>query len=313
MRRAIPRTLVSRVAVAPTEDKLAPSPLMKISLKSAGSIVAFAVGLFVHVLAAPAARGGASIDREPVSWRLDVDGVAREALVYLPVAPEKSEIPAPLVFGFHGHGGNSRNAARSFRLHELWPAAIVVYPQGLPTPGQLTDPEGKRNGWQSDVGREGDRDLAFFDALLARLQKERRVDERRIYATGHSNGGGFTYLLWATRPRIFAAVAPSSAGGRVVARLTPKPAMHLAGRNDQLVKFAWQERTMQTVKRINGCRGDGVAWAPNATLFPSDRGAPFVAFIHDGGHQYPREAPELIVRFFQEHPAAERTAPAGQP
>ena len=78
-------------------------------------------------------------DPEKVEWK--VEGAAREGLV---CAPSKEGAGAPpLVFGFHGHGGSMQNAARSFKLHELWPEAVVIYLQGLPTPGQLTDPEGK--------------------------------------------------------------------------------------------------------------------------------------------------------------------------
>jgi polyhydroxybutyrate depolymerase len=133
---------------------------------------------------------------EPVPRHWDVDGVRREALV---VTPADGEDLAPVVFVFHGHGGTARQAARSFDLHTHWPEAIVVYPQGLPTPGRLTDPEGKRNGWQHAAGEQEDRDLKFFDAMLASLKSEHNIDESRIYCTGHSNGGGFTYLLWAAR------------------------------------------------------------------------------------------------------------------
>jgi polyhydroxybutyrate depolymerase len=31
------------------------------------------------------------------------------------------------------------------------------------------------------------------------MKQDYRVDEQRIYATGHSKGGAFTYLLWAAR------------------------------------------------------------------------------------------------------------------
>ena len=92
-----------------------------------------------------------------------------------------------------------KGAAANFAYHELWPEAIAVYMQGLNTPGALTDPEGKKPGWQKTVGDQNDRDLKFFDAVLATLKKDYKVDEKRIYATGHSNGGGFTYLLWAAR------------------------------------------------------------------------------------------------------------------
>ena len=64
------------------------------------------------------------------------------------------------------------NAARSFRYHELWPEAIVVYMQGLKTPGQLTDPKGLRAGWQKEKGDQDDRDLKFFDAVLQSLKKD---------------------------------------------------------------------------------------------------------------------------------------------
>ena len=124
-------------------------------------------------------------------WK--VDGVVREGLVYVPAQARTNA--TPVVFAFHGHGGSMRNAARSFGYHALWPEAIVVYLQGLNTPGRLTDPDGKKPGWQSGIGDQSDRDLEFFDTVLASLQREARVDDKRIYATGHSNGGSFTYLL----------------------------------------------------------------------------------------------------------------------
>src|SRR5439155_20251229 len=83
-------------------------------------------------------------DPAPRTW--DVDGVQREALVYPPSKPAAGKVP--LVFDFHGHGGTARNAARAHHIHDTWPEALVVYMQGLPTPGKLTDPEGKRSGWQ---------------------------------------------------------------------------------------------------------------------------------------------------------------------
>src|SRR5262245_54493239 len=94
-----------------------------------------------------------------------IGDTAREALLHVPATANATQ--APIVFVFHGHGGNMRNAARSFHIHTLWPDAIVVYPQGLNTPGRLTDPEGKLPGWQPNVGDQGDRDVKFFEAVLA--------------------------------------------------------------------------------------------------------------------------------------------------
>ena len=141
---------------------------------------------------------------EPMQWTFD--GVERGAGRCAAESPRERR---PLVFVFHGHGGNMNNAARSFHLHELWPEAIVVYPQGLPTPSRI-DPQGKRSGWQQSSGTQQDRDLKLFDTMLASVKKKWHVDENQIYATGHSNGAIFTYLLWAAHPDLFAAVAPSS-------------------------------------------------------------------------------------------------------
>jgi len=229
-----------------------------------------------------AAESASGVRRE---WT--VDGVTREAMVYAPSSPRVKTNEAPLLFAFHGHGGTMRNAARAFNYQSIWPEAIVVYPQGLATPGRLTDPEGKKAGWQFAIGEQDDRDLKFFDAMLETIEKDYRVDKRRIYVTGHSNGGGFTYLLWAARGDTFAAVAPCAAAApRLMNQLKPKPVLHLAGETDPLVKFAWQKQTMDALRRLNQC-GEGQPWQPSCTLYPSKINAPVVTFIHPGGHGVP--------------------------
>lgn len=253
------------------------------------------------------ARGfSADAGLAPREWT--VDGVVRRALVHVPA--HAAVAATPVVFAFHGHGGTMAQAARSFGFHTLWPDAIVVYMQGLPTVGALTDPDGKQPGWQRGPGAYADRDLKFFDAVLGALRRDYRVDAKRIFATGHSNGGGFTYVLWATRGEVFAAVAPSAAAPGLgwYETLKPKPALHVAGTNDELVKFTVQERAMKFVRQLNGCASEGEAWAKSGpitgTRYTSQTGTPFVALIYPGPHQFPAEAPALIVRFFKEQAAA---------
>lgn len=258
--------------------------------------------VFTIWMLAWAAVASAAGRMETRTWT--VDGVKREALVYWP----DGDGVAPLVFAFHGHGGTARSAERNFGFERAWPEAIVVYPQGLPTKSHY-DPAGGEPGWQNTPGVSGDRDLKFFDAMRATLKAEGRVDAARVYATGHSNGGGFTYLLWAERGDGLAAVAPSSAGaGRNLWKLKPKPVLHLAGRADEIVPFANQERTMRVLRRIDGCEAEGKPWASagrlTGTIYASAGGTPVVTLLHGGGHTFPDEAAGLIVRFFKEHPAA---------
>ncbi len=114
-----------------------------------------------------------------MEWK--VGDVTREALVSVPENPAR----APVIFLWHGHGGTMKSAATRFALHKLWAEAIVAYPQGLPTPGKLVDPEGKLPGWQSNPGQQDDRDLKFFDAMLATFTNDLKADARRVYVAGH--------------------------------------------------------------------------------------------------------------------------------
>lgn len=253
------------------------------------------------------AMGALASGAEPAlkrgEWK--VGDATREALVHAPARAEKEA--CPLVFVFHGHGGTMKHASTAIAVHAHWPEAICVYPQGLNTPGKLTDPEGKKTGWQSNPRDQDDRDLKFFDAMLKSLRADYKVDEKRVYATGHSNGGRFTQLLWAERGDTFAAVAPSGTTGAALTKsFKPKPCLHIAGEKDELVKFAWQKQTMDAVRKLNGCADEGAPWEkdrdPAGTLYTSKDGFPFVALVYPGGHTFPADAPKRIATFFKENP-----------
>jgi polyhydroxybutyrate depolymerase len=253
------------------------------------------------MLAAIVLAAVAAPEPEYTTLKLKVDGVEREALVY---TPPKSEKAAALVFCWHGHSGTMKHSTKAYPFAKLMPDAVSVYPQGLPTPG-ITDPDGLLPGWQKSPGDQKDRDLKFFDALLSKLKADHRLDEKRIYSLGHSNGGALTYLLWRERPSVWAAVAPSAAGARNIKDFKPLPCLHVAGKNDKTVSFTVQEFAMRGVKAANKV-GEGKPWTSESgltgTLYPAAAGgADFVTLIHDGDHKYPAGAPKLIAKFFAEH------------
>jgi polyhydroxybutyrate depolymerase len=230
-----------------------------------------------------------------------IDGVPRQALVLAPANASRSSEALPLLFAFHGHGGNMVQTAAQMRFDKVWPEAIVVYMQGLPTATD-GDPGGEEPGWQHEPGQYGDRDLKFFDAVLAGLRKTFRVDENRIYATGFSNGGIFTYLLWGARGKTFAALAAVAGQKYPAVHLTmPIPFLQIGGRQDENVPFERQLESIAAAREVNGAESSGHSCGEFCTAYDSIRGAPVIAYIHPAGHVYPRYASPMIVGFFKQH------------
>src|ERR1700704_4169529 len=96
--------------------------------------------LLVSLVLAIVSASSTALAAESAPAKWTVDGVKREALVVLPSTSSKSK--PPVIFAFHGHGGSMHFASRGMAFQNFWPEAIVVYPQGLPTPGIIMDPGG---------------------------------------------------------------------------------------------------------------------------------------------------------------------------
>jgi len=212
----------------------------------------------VFLLAISAQRVGA----QGTIMKWTVDGEKREALVFAPTTD--SAVKRPLVFAFHGHGGNMHGAAQLMHIHTTWPEAIVVYPQGLIDRPSPIDQQGNRPGWEVEAnqlaGNVGNKDLDFFDAMLDRMRQKYLVDDDRVYATGFSNGGIFSYLLWAERSKVIAAT------GEVAGRLwdsehltQPRSILAIAGLVDTTDPYAMQAASIESARQADHATGDARA------------------------------------------------------
>ena len=250
---------------------------------------------------AASATTAAGQDQQATIMHWTIDGRQREALVYAPRAKEGAA-KHPLVIAFHGHGGHMQSTSARMHIQTLWPHAIVVYPQGVNTSTRL-DPAGTKSGWQGKAGDFGDRDLKLFDAIVATMKRSYRVDKRRIYATGFSNGAVFSLLLWAERAKTIAAV------GEVAGRRDPSETLTaargllaVAGRRDAVAPFAVQQQTIQQARQVNRTTEMGFPCDQYCTFYPSRIGpVPVKTFIHPAGHVYPEWASNEIVKFFKSH------------
>jgi polyhydroxybutyrate depolymerase len=236
----------------------------------------------------------------PVHMTWTVGSDTREALVY-PHAPTTRAVKHPLVFAFHGHGGGMRGTAQQMHFQTLWPEAVVVYPQGLPSPSH-TDPAGVKPGWQSLAGDSGGRDLAFFDAMQATLEQKYRIDPDRVYVSGFSNGAVFSYLLWAERAKVVGAVGVTAGLLASPGKLSePRSLIHVAGRADTTAPFDVQMQTVEMARQVDGATGNGQGCGPGCTVYPSTSQTPVTKVIHSGAHVWPPWASSRIVAFFKLH------------
>lgn len=129
---------------------------------------------------------------------LRVAGQLREYRLHLPAHLDSSR-RVPLVIVLHGHGESAENFERYTGMSDKADREgfIVAYPQALGDPSE----------WHTaiDGSRKRD-DIAFVRDIIDLVSHAYRVDPRRIYAAGHSNGGFMTYRLASTLSDRIAAV-----------------------------------------------------------------------------------------------------------
>lgn len=139
--------------------------------------------------------------------QIEVAGVMRSYRLHLP--PGRSAASAlALVLVFHGGGSTAAAMERLTRFSVLADRErfAVVYPEGLSNHwNDGRDPAVM--GARADVD-----DVPFVAALVDELVRERRIDRKRVYATGLSNGAIFSHHLAARLSDRIAAIAPVAGG-----------------------------------------------------------------------------------------------------
>lgn len=272
--------------------------------------------------------------------RLAVGGRERSYLLHLP--PNYAQAAAlPLVLVLHGGGGNASNAAMMSGMSARADRAgfIVAYPNGTGRRDDrlLTWNAGNCCGQALDQGVD---DVGFIRMLIADLAGRYKVDSRRIYVTGMSNGGMMTYRVACELADVIAAAAPVAGAlnppecrpGR------PVPLIIFHGTADQHVLYEGgpPRKTIDSHPRVDASVADAVAfWTANngcpAAPASEERdgvvrdtyagcrdGAEVVLYsIQGGGHAWPGgergsalgdqpsdaiAASDLMWEFFARHP-----------
>jgi polyhydroxybutyrate depolymerase len=280
-------------------------------------------------------------------WNLTHQGRTRLYRVHVP-RNYTAATPTPAVLSFHGFGSNEKEQENLSQMSAQAEARgfIAVYPRGLNQNevAGTTDPRGENTrGWNAGICCGPPQlsrvdDVAFVDALLADLDTRVCLDTKRIYATGLSTGGFFSYRLACERAGQIAAIAPVAGmqGFEPCSPVRPVSVMHFHGTDDQFIRYeggsasyvsgpypsvqasvaSWLER--------NGCTG-GTSKTHDqgdsscSTSTPCGQGTVVtLCTVQGGGHTWPGglippelglghttqhlSATEQMWRFFEAHP-----------
>jgi polyhydroxybutyrate depolymerase len=165
-------------------------------------------------------------------------GVERHYLLVVPPAYD-GKLPVALVLVFHGAGNTSTDLQRNIGLSELagQKGFIAAFPDGIDKRwnGGVSAPDSLDSARSDDV--------SFVAAMIDQLSARYRIDPKRVYATGSSNGAIFCYTLACRLSERIAAIAPVS--GLLAERLIkdhppagPVSVIAFNGTDDPLLPFA---------------------------------------------------------------------------
>ena len=187
--------------------------------------------------------------------------ISRTFILYVPSSYDSSS-KQPLVFNFHGY---SSNASEQMAYGDLRSQAdangfILVHPEAL------DDIYGRSywniKGWSTSVHD----DVKFVENLINLLMDKYSINAERIYSTGMSNGGFFSFHLACNLSASFAAVA-SVTGSMTFETFDncnprkPTPVMQIHGSLDATVPYKGLDalnmkpimEVMEYWKVSNGC------------------------------------------------------------
>lgn len=212
---------------------------------------------------------------------------------------------------------------------------LAVYPDGTAGPkGIHTWNAGHCCGYPQSEDVD---DVGFIDDLIDVLSTEYAIDPARIYATGMSTGGMFSYRLACDLTGRIAAIASVSGTGSITDcdPSRPLPVLHIHGTADEIVPYdggtvgdGIQPSIMPPVTDVIAFwqQFDGCERMPETVIVEpvtietfsgcADSSEVILYTIQDGGHAWPGgerkadrlpadlelEATSLIWDFFAVHP-----------
>jgi polyhydroxybutyrate depolymerase len=268
---------------------------------------------------------------------IDLGESTRKYLLNLPPTYDAGS-NFPLVVALHGFGGTASQMEQDYKLTAKSNQAqfVIVYPEGTKSNGPL-----KLQSWNAgtccdDAANQNVDDVGFISQLIQKLVQQFKINPKKVYVTGMSNGAMMTYRLACEIPSQIAAIAPVS--GTLLTRQPcqpsrPVPVLHIHSAIDTKVPykggvglanyyFPPVDSALHVWAAINGC-STSPRVVFDSTLYTKSQYVSCAAgttvelnLTKDGGHSWPGglqprpgadpvskafDATDMIWDFFQQY------------
>jgi polyhydroxybutyrate depolymerase len=194
----------------------------------------------------------------------------------------------PLVIGLHGLGGHGSGFEHYFDLDRL--VDEMGFLGAFPDGSEEKRPSNPRRFWNAtdrccDFYGSGVDDVAYIDDIISDMSTRFRVDPKRVYLVGHSNGAYMAYRFACDRAsRVAAIVSSAGAMWNDVSRCQPSEpvaVLELHGTADEVVPYAGGalDGIEGAVKPVHATVSDWIAFDHCATS--ADISAPHIDLVAD--------------------------------
>jgi polyhydroxybutyrate depolymerase len=168
-----------------------------------------------------------------------VEGRNRQYMIHLPPSYNNAN-RLPLIFAFHGGGGTYKNTIKFYNLSTLADKNnfIIVYPNAVNKAWTMTGISSRVKNVDNGVD-----DVKFISVLLDSLIANYKVDSNRVFCSGISRGGMFSFYLAYKLSNRITAIAPVCGGisqtiNNEYSFQHPMPVLMINGTDDPLVSYA---------------------------------------------------------------------------
>jgi predicted esterase len=171
------------------------------------------------------------------AYRSAVDDTLQPYRIFIPAAYDGSKA-TPLVVALHGMGGDENGMFDGYKETLKREAERVGFIVACP------------KGRESASMYRGSAEQDVLD-VMKEVERDYRIDTKRVYLMGHSMGGYGTWSVAMAHPELFAALGPISGGGDIngMAKIKNIPEYVVHGDDDRTVNVNQSRRMVEAGKK----------------------------------------------------------------